>query len=122
MAITDPRVDEYLANLPAAQQALLQRVREHIRQLLPDATETISYGMPTFRLEGRFFVSYAGWKAHCSIYPLTDSFLAGHEQELEPFDKTKGSLHFTPERPLPDDLLSALITARRADLEAGRGY
>ncbi len=106
---TDPAVDAYLAEVPEAQRALLQHVRERIRAVVPDAEEAISYGMPAFRRGGRFFVSYAAWQRHCAIYPLTDEFLAAHREELAGFGRTKGSLHFTPERPLPDDLLEALV-------------
>jgi len=107
--MSDPRVDAYLAGLPAEQRALLQHVRETIASAVPDADEAISYGMPAFERHGRFFVSYAAWKRHCSIYPLSAEFLAAHEAALEGYGRTKGSLHFTPERPLPDELVVALV-------------
>ena len=110
-------VDGYLANLPADQREALQRVRAEVARLVPDAAETISYGMPAFKLNGHFLVSFAGWKAHCSIYPLTDTFLAAHADELKAYGRTKGSLHFTPEMPLPEALVEELVRARRADLE-----
>jgi len=112
--LTDPRVDEYLAGVAADERRLLERVRGVIRRAAPDAEETISYGMPAFKGPGRFFISYAAWQRHCSIYPLSDAFLAAHVHELEGFNRTKGSLHFTPERPLPDDLLEALVLAEVA--------
>jgi uncharacterized protein YdhG (YjbR/CyaY superfamily) len=112
-------VDEYFAALPAEQRELLQGVRERIASLVPSATETISYGMPAFRLDGRFLVSYACWKQHCSVYPLTDSFMATHAAEIDGFERTKGSLHFTPRQPLPQAVLDDLIRARVADLDAG---
>ena len=117
----DPRIDAYLAALPADQRELLQRVRGQIARLLPDASETISYGMPAFALDGRAIVWYAGWKKHCAIYPLTDSFLKAHAQELTGYGRTKGSLHFTPQQPLPDGLVEQLVKDRLADVEAGRG-
>lgn len=119
---TDPRVDAYLAELPQGQRDALQHLRERIRRVVPGAEETISYGMPAFKHRGTFFVSYAGWKRHCSLYPMTDSFRANHAAELEGFRGTKGSVHFTPERPLPDEVIDELIRARLADLEGGRGY
>jgi uncharacterized protein YdhG (YjbR/CyaY superfamily) len=118
----DPRVDAYLDALPGGQRDVLQRLREQITRVVPEAEETISYGMPTFRLGGKFFVSYAGWKRHCSLYPLTDSFRARYPAELEGLGGTKGSVHFTPERPLPDEVVEELIRARVADLEGERGY
>ena len=113
----DPRVDEYLATLPADQRQTLERLRAQVARLVPNAVELISYGMPAFKVNGRFLVSFAGWKAHCSIYPLTATFLAAHADGLEGFGRTKGSLHFTPQAPLPDALLESLIRDRVADLE-----
>lgn len=115
----DSRIDAYLAALPADQRELLQRLRAQIARVVPDATETMSYSMPAFKLDGRFLVSYAGWKAHCSIYPLTDAFLAAHEDELKGYGRTKGSLHFTPAAPVPDELMEELLRARVADLAGG---
>ena len=114
-------VDEYLATLPADQRLLLEGVRERIAELAPDATETISYGMPAFKLDGRFLVSYAGWKKHCSLYPLTDSFMDSHSTEIDGYERTKGSIHFTPAKPLPPGVLDDLIRARIVDLEGGAG-
>jgi uncharacterized protein YdhG (YjbR/CyaY superfamily) len=114
----DARVDAYLAKLPADQREMLQHLRARIALAAPEAIETISYGMPAFKQAGRFLVSYAGWKAHGSIYPLTDSFLEAHQDQLRGFGRTKGSLHFTPQAPLPDALLDDLVRARLADLGA----
>jgi uncharacterized protein YdhG (YjbR/CyaY superfamily) len=116
----DPRVDEYLATLPPDQREALQRLRAQVVRLVPDAVELISYGMPAFKLNDRFLVSYAGWKAHCSIYPLTNTFLAAHTDALRGYGRTKGSLHFTPKAPLPDALLESLVRDRVADLERDR--
>jgi uncharacterized protein YdhG (YjbR/CyaY superfamily) len=112
----DSPIDDYLAALPPDQHEALQRLRAQIAGLVPDAVETISYGMPAFKLNGRFLVSYAGWKAHCSIYPLTDTFLAAHPDALKGYRRTKGSLHFTTEAPLPDAIVAGLVRARLADL------
>lgn len=112
------RIDAYLATLPQAQHELLEGLRALIERVAPAAVETISYDMPAFKLDGRFLVAYAGWKKHCSIYPLTDSFLYAHEAALAAFGRTKGSLHFTPATPVPDELMEALIRARIVDLEA----
>jgi len=117
----DPRIDAYLAALPADQRELLQRLRAQIARLLPGAAETISYGMPAFAIDGRAIVWLAGWKAHCSIYPLTDAFLKAHATELKGYGRTKGSLHFTPKAPLPDGLVERLVLDRLAEVEAGRG-
>ena len=118
----DPRVDTYLAALPPDKRELLEHLRSVIARVVPDAEETISYGMPAFRRDGRFFLSYAAWKRHCSIYPLTDEFLAKHRAELEGYGRTKGSLHFTPEQPLPDRLIEELALAEVARAQARNRY
>ena len=114
----DSPIDAYLAQRPADQREALRLLRTQISRLLPDAEESISYGIPTFKLRGRAVVWYAGWKSHCAIYPLTDSFLAAHDDELTGFGRTKGSLHFTPDAPLPERIVEGLVRARLADLEA----
>lgn len=117
MASESP-IDGYLATLPAEQRDALQRLRIQISRLIPDAEETISYGMPAFRLNGRAVMWFAGWKSHCSIYPLTDTFLATHADALRAYRRTKGSLHFVPGAPLPEALVEQMVRARLADLEA----
>lgn len=117
--MTDPRVDAYLAALPDGQRAQLERLRGRLAELVPKATETISYGMPALKLGGRFLVSYAGWKRHCSIYPMRDGVLARHADTLRGYATTKGSLHFSAAQPIPDAVLEDLMRARVAELEAG---
>lgn len=113
------RIDAYLAKLPAEQRALLEHVRGVIARVIPEAVETISYGMPTFKLRGKGVMSYAGWKAHASLYPVTDTFLSAHAEALAGYDRTKGSVHFSAEHPLPDEVIEELVRARVADLEGG---
>jgi len=115
----DPRINSYLATLPPDQQEALGRVRAELHRLVLDAEESISYGMPVIKRGGQGVLWFAGWKKHCNIYPLTDSFLVAHEAELESYGRTKGSLHFTPEAPLPPSLFEAIVKARLADLDAG---
>lgn len=117
--MTDPRVDAYLAVLPDEQRAQLERLRRRIAELAPHSTETISYAMPAVKVGARFLVSYAGWKRHSSIYPMRDDVLARHVEALQGHTTTKGSLHFSPAQPLPDEVLEDLIRTRLAELEAG---
>lgn len=117
----DSPIDAYLANVSEDQREALQRLRAQIVSLVPDAVETISYGMPAFKLHGRAVVWFAAWKAHCSIYPLTDTFRAAHADALKAYRRTKGSLHFTPAAPPPESLVEELVRARLTDLEGGGG-
>lgn len=113
-------VDAYLAALPAEQRELLGRLRARVKALVPEAEEFISYAMPAFRRDGRGFLWYAGWKRHCSVYPLTDAFIAAHADELAGYGRTKGSLHFSAAQPLSDALVDDLVRSRLADLDADR--
>jgi uncharacterized protein YdhG (YjbR/CyaY superfamily) len=115
----DARIDAYLASLPPDQRRALHHLRAQIARLVPDAVETINYGMPAFKLHGQALMWFAGWKRHCSIYPLTDSFLQAHADAVKGYGRTRGSLHFTPAAPLPEALVEALVLARLADLESG---
>jgi uncharacterized protein YdhG (YjbR/CyaY superfamily) len=118
----DPRVDAYLATLPAEQQEVLGKLRARIQKLAPEAEETISYGMPAFRLDGKFLLSYAGWKRHCSIYPIDDELVARHEVTIGSYPRTRGSLHFTDSQPLPDDLLAEIVRQRVDGVRGVAGY
>lgn len=118
----DRRVDDYLAALPEPQRALLGGLRADVSRLAPDAVETISYGMPAFKIDGRFFLSYAAWTKHCSIYPIDDQLLERHADAVRGYGRTKGALHFTPSRPLPAALLEDLVRQRAAEARSKGGY
>jgi uncharacterized protein YdhG (YjbR/CyaY superfamily) len=113
-------VDAYLAKLPVEQRDALGRLRAQIRALVPGAEESITYGMPTFKLNGKGLLLYAAWKRHLSVYGLSDRFVAEHADELAGFGGTKGSVHFTPERPFPEALVEKMVRSRLADLAPGR--
>ncbi len=112
-------VDAYLAKLPEEQRVALERLRAQIRQLVPESAESITYGMPTVKVNGKGLLLYAAWKEHLSLYGLTDEFVAAHADELAGFGGTKGSVHFTPDRPFPESLVEKMVRSRLADLEAG---
>lgn len=117
--MTDQQVDTYLAQLPADQRAALQRLRDQIIGVVPAAEQTMSYGMPTIKVGGRALLLFAGWKAHCSLYGLTDAFIAEHADELKGYERTKGSLHFTPAAPFPPSLVEKMVRARLTELAPG---
>ena len=108
-------IDDYLAGVTEPQRAALQALRETVQAAAPGAEECISYQMPSFRLDGRMLVSFAAWKAHCALYPLSVATLRAHAAELESFDTDKGTIRFTPDRPLPASLVTQLVKARIAE-------
>jgi uncharacterized protein YdhG (YjbR/CyaY superfamily) len=112
-----PNVDAYLAALPHDQGSALENVRKTIKATAPDAVETISYQMPAFKLNGRFLVSYAAFKDHCSFFPGS----AVPEElvdEVRPFVAGKGTLRFTPEQPIPAALIKKIVKIRMSEIQA----
>src|SRR2546421_5245263 len=85
-------VEDYLAALPEAPRAALEKLRKTIKAAAPEATETISYQMPTFKEHGRFLVSYAAFKDHCSLFPASKAVLEACGEELKPYFSGKGTL------------------------------
>lgn len=110
-------VDEYLANVPADMRRSLQRLRKTIRAAAPGAEEVISYQMPAFRYRG-MLVYYAAFKDHCSFFVGSPAVRRKFAEELKPFAAGKGTVHFTPERPLPGPLVTRIVKARVAENEA----
>ena len=120
--MTDPttataQVDATLAALPADQRAALQTLRQTIAAAAPEAEEAISYGMPAFRYHGRSLVSYAAFKAHCSLFPMSAALIKAHREEVAGFSTAKGTLRFTPKHPLPNDLVERIVRERMAQID-----
>jgi uncharacterized protein YdhG (YjbR/CyaY superfamily) len=108
--------DEYLANAPEPQRTTLRRLRAMLREILPDATETLSYGVPALETGGAVVAGYAYFKAHCSYFPHSGSVLAELGEALEPYQWSKGALRFPIDEPLPRSLVERLVTIRRRQL------
>ena len=113
-------VDEYLAAVPEGSRAILEKLRKAIRAAAPEATETISYQMPTFKLDGRFLVSYAAFKNHCSLFPASQAVLEALGKEVKPYFSGRGTLRFTVEEPIPDALVKKIVKVRIQEHEALR--
>jgi uncharacterized protein YdhG (YjbR/CyaY superfamily) len=109
---TPTSVDDYLAALPEAPRAALEELRKTIKAAAPEATETISYEMPTFKQDGRFLVSFAAFKAHCSLFPASEKVLEAHGEELKPYFSGKGTLRFTADKPIPAALVNKIVKTR----------
>ncbi len=109
--------DAYLAGRPPEQRAALQRLRETLHALLPDAEEVISYAMPGFRIGKHVIAGYAGFTKNCGYYPHSGNILPQFQEDITAlgFRSTPGALQFTPARPLPPDLVAKLVAARRAE-------
>jgi uncharacterized protein YdhG (YjbR/CyaY superfamily) len=105
-------VEAYLAALPEEPRAALEALRTTIRAAAPDATETIAYEMPAFKEHGRFLVSYAAFKDHCSLFPASEAVREALGDELEPYFSGKGTIRFHADKPLPTALVTKIVKVR----------
>ena len=117
--MTSP-IDEVLAGLPEDRRRALEGLRAEIRRAAPDAVEAIAYGVPAFRLDGRPLVSFGVAKDHCSFYVQSPAVIEAHVADLAGFRLTKGSVLFTPDQPIPPELVGRLVRARIAEVRAPR--
>ena len=102
-------IDEYISTFPVDTQVILEKMRQAIHKAAPDAVEAISYNIPTFDLNGKHVVFFAGWKQHISLYPLP----AGDEafqQELAHYKRAKGTIQFPFDKPIPYDFVEQIVT------------
>jgi len=104
----------YLASLPPDSRRHVKKLREIIRGVAPGAIEVMSYGMPAFKLDGRVLVYYAGWREHCSVYPMTEAIRRACTDALKGYETSKGTVKFPIAKPLPVALVRRLVKARIA--------
>lgn len=109
-------VDGYMATLPDDRRAAMESLRQTIRAAAPAATEAISYNMPAFRLDGRFFVSYEAYKRHYSLFPWTDEMVEELGDAVRPYAVGKGTLRFPADEPIPLDVVRRIIRIRLREL------
>ncbi|MBI4908931.1 MAG: DUF1801 domain-containing protein [Acidobacteria bacterium] len=105
-------VDEYIAAQAVEVQPVLTRVREAIRKALPGAVECISYNMPTYKVNGRAVLYFAGWKKHYSLYPVDAAVLARFGKELAGYVVEKGTIRFPLGEPVPVKLIAGIAKLR----------
>lgn len=108
-------VDAYLSRLGEPHRQTLQTLRETIREIVPQAEEVISYGMPGFRLKGKMIAGFAAFKNHVAFMPHSGSVFSQLASELKGYKWTPGSLHFAVDKPLPKTLVRKLIATRRSE-------
>ena len=115
MAVAD--VDEYLRGLDEPKRRTLQALRSTILEIVPDAEQVISYGMPAFRVNGKTVAGFAAFKDHLSYLPFSGSVLSQLTEELQGYTMTKSALHFAVDEPLPKALVERLIAVRLAEVQ-----
>jgi uncharacterized protein YdhG (YjbR/CyaY superfamily) len=111
-------IDEYLAGVDADHRDALQKLRATIHTVAPRAEECISYGIPAFRLNGRSLVFFGAWANHCAFYPGNSNTLKKFRNEVKNFQTSKGTLRFSPDKPMPVALVKKLLKTRIAENNA----
>jgi uncharacterized protein YdhG (YjbR/CyaY superfamily) len=106
-------IDAYIATFPAEVQTTLQALRQTIHDAVPQATEKISYQMPTFYLYGNL-VHFAAYQHHIGFYPAPTG-IEQFAQELSRYEGSKGAIRFPIDQPLPMDLITRMVKFRAAE-------
>ncbi|WP_314588261.1 DUF1801 domain-containing protein [Paenibacillus terrigena] len=106
-------IDHYISTFPPDIQEILESIRQVIREAAPEATEKISYQMPTFEQHGNV-VHFAAFKHHIGFYPAPSGIVA-FEQELAPYIAGKGTIQFPLGQPMPMELIAKIVKFRVAE-------
>ena len=109
-------VDEYIASQPEVVQGVLERVRRTIRKAVPGAEETITYRIPTYKLNGRAVIYFAGWRQHYSLYPSSADVVAAFKGELAKYEVNKGTIRFPLSEPVPVKLIAGIAKVRAKEV------
>ncbi len=108
-------VDEYVESFPENVQRILEKLRDTVRKSAPDAVESVSYQIPTFKLNRKKLVYFAAWKNHIGFYSIPEGNEA-FRRELLPYMAEKGSLRFPLEKPIPYDLVKKIVMFRLKEI------
>lgn len=105
-------IDEYIAGFPEDTQNIRQQIRNTIKNVAPDAVETISYAIPSFKINGVILVYFAAFKRHIGFYP-TPKGIEAFKEELSAFKMGKGSVQFPLDKPIPLELIGRIVLHNR---------
>lgn len=111
-------VEEYLDAVPPEQRETLDKLRTLIRSVAPDAEESISYGIPTYKLNGKPLVYFGNAKKHFAVYALSGTVREQFAKDLEGYSMAKGTIRFPFDKPFPASLIKKLLKAQLAQNKA----
>ncbi|RKO26070.1 DUF1801 domain-containing protein [Pseudarthrobacter phenanthrenivorans] len=109
-------VDDSFAAMSEPDRSSLQRVISIARGIAPDAEEGMSYGMPALRLDGKPLIGVAAAAKHLSIFPFSPEVVDAVAPRLEGYSLSKGTVRFTPDHPVPDDVVAEMVRLRMAEI------
>ena len=112
-------IDEYLETVEPAKRTALERIRALAKETVPEAGETISYGMPTLTYRGKPFLGFGAHTNHIGVYPYSGSVIEALREELRAYETTKGAIRVPLDTPIPERTLRAVIDCRLQAIRAG---
>ncbi len=110
-------VDAYVASFPDDVRARLEAIRQTVHKAVPGTVETISYQIPTFKIEGRALIYVAAWQTHIAVYPIPEGTEA-FRRVIAPYIAGKGTVRFPMNKPVPYDLIRQIVLLRLKEGEA----
>jgi uncharacterized protein YdhG (YjbR/CyaY superfamily) len=114
--MTRGEIDAYVAALEEPKRSTLEKLRASILDVIPDAEQGLSYGVPAFKVQGKTVAGFAAHTKHLSYVPHSGSVLATLSDDVAAYETSKGALRFAVDRPLPKRLVRKLITTRLHEL------
>jgi uncharacterized protein YdhG (YjbR/CyaY superfamily) len=114
--MSSDEITDYLNALDEPKRATLQKLRETILDVMPEAEQGLSYGVPAFRLRGKVIAGFAAFKNHLSYLPHSGAVFSQLEGDLVGYSKSKGALRFPVDDPLPKEIVEKLIKVRVSQL------
>lgn len=111
-------VTTYIAGFPRPVQTILTRVRSIVRKAVPGADESISYQIPTYKVQGRPVLYFAAFKEHYSVYPSNTALVAAFKDELAGYELSKGTIRFPLSEPVPVKLIERIAKFRARQVAA----
>ena len=118
-SVKPKNIDEYIGGFPDETKNVLREIRGIIRKIIPDAEEGISYGIPTFYVDGHYVIYFAGYKKHVSIYPAPRGSQA-FQKAVASHKSGKGTFQFSLSEPLPTRLVEMIVKERLKESKAGK--
>jgi uncharacterized protein YdhG (YjbR/CyaY superfamily) len=112
--VSSDEIDAYLASLEEPKRSTLQKLRQMILEVIPDAEQGISYQLPAFRIQGKVVAGFAAFKNHLSYLPHSGSVFPELKEEVTPYRTSTGALQFPIDMPLPKPLVEKLVRVRIA--------
>jgi uncharacterized protein YdhG (YjbR/CyaY superfamily) len=109
-------VDDYIDSFPQPVRPILERIRTIIRKALPKTEESISYNMPTYKMNGEPILYFAGWKKHYSLYPISKRVAEAFATELASHEVNKSTVRFPLSDPIPTKLIASISKFRAKEV------